>query len=236
MREYKECYIAFLDLLGFKNTVNNEACETIASFFDEIQHEYIVTVNETGLPLMDYSKITRKVMSDTICFYVDATVKNALAGLVSVCDYFQVRMLRLSKPILVRGAIVRDQIYAHGDVTFGPGVSKAYLLEEKTAKYPRVIFTKSLFDNSSESDVEGRKYLSEYTFHDDDGFCAVDYLYLFYGLDHENARWKDFARSVQKALDSETDTSIREKYLYIDKNIARMRKKYNPIKSESIHA
>lgn len=226
MKRYTDCYIAFIDLLGFKGLVTQKECDEIAHIFDEINVHFIVTVNETGEPLMDFSKIKMKIMSDTICLYVRASEKNSLAGIVATCDYFQVRMMRLDEPILTRGAIVRGNIYATGDVTFGPGVSNAYLLEEKTAKYPRIILTKSTIDEWESGDSEGYNYVKLYTYRDSDAFYVVDSLYLFYGLDHDCPAWKTFVKYVQDKLNTEVDVSIRKKYLYIEKNVPRIAQKY----------
>lgn len=227
-RGYKECYIAFLDLLGFKSLIEDveTTCEDIAKVFDEIDKEYPVSINEEDRPLMDFSELKKKIMSDTICLYVDSSVDNSLAGLIATCDYLQVRLSRRNPPILLRGAIIKGKIYAKGDITFGPGVSKAYLLEEKTAKYPRIILTKNLIDEWKTHDFYGDDYVHTYTFRDFDAFYAVDYLYLFYGLDHSKMTWKRFARFVYDILDKETDLSIREKYLYLDQNIPRAINKY----------
>ena len=43
VREYKEYYVAVIDLLGFKNTINNETCETICGFYDEIYSNRSIT-------------------------------------------------------------------------------------------------------------------------------------------------------------------------------------------------
>ena len=223
-REYKECYIAFLDLLGFKDLIHNEktSCEDIAKLFDEIRIEYPVTIEEEKRYLMDFDALKQKIMSDTICLYVDSSITNSLAGLISTCDYLQVRLLRRKTPILLRGAIIKGKIYAKGDITFGPGVSKAYLMEEKTAKYPRIILTKNLIDEWKTHDFYGKDYVDTYTFRDSDAFYAVDYLYLFYGLDRGLTTWSKFARFVRNKLDTETNPSIREKYLYIERDIPRV--------------
>lgn len=220
-REYKECYIAFLDLLGFKDLIDNEktTCEDIAKLFDEIRIEYPVTIEEEKRYLMDFDALKQKIMSDTICLYVDSSITNSLAGLISTCDYLQVRLLRRKTPMLLRGAIIKEKIYAKGDITFGPGVSKAYLMEEKTAKYPRIILTKNLIDEWKTHDFYGKDYVDTYTFRDSDAFFAVDYLYLFYGLDRGLSTWSKFARFVRDKLDTETNPSIREKYLYIERDI-----------------
>lgn len=228
-REYKECYIAFLDLLGFKNLIEDKktSCEDIAELFDEISRDYPVRINGENRDLMDFRLLKKKIMSDTICFYVESSVDNSLAGLIATCDYLQAEMLYYKEiPTLIRGSIVKGKIFAEGDVTFGPGVSKAYLLEEKTAKYPRIIFTRNLIDDWKAHDFFGEDYVSTYTFRDSDAFYAIDYLYHFYEDYHRQSTWRSFERYVQGVLDKETNLSIREKYLYLDQNIPRVIHKY----------
>ena len=226
MREYKESYIAYLDLLGFKNTINQKSCEEIAMCFDEIEQKFITTVNSTQKPLFDHKKLRKTIMSDSVCFVIDANVKNAFAGLIAYCNFFQVRLARLKEPILLRGAIVKGQVYKNKSIIFGPGLVEAYLLEEKTAKFPRIIFTKSLLYDWKKYDNHGKDYVSKFTYIDQDEFGVVDYLYLFYGLSHDKSEWKNFAKYVQFKLDTETDSSIRDKFLYVNKNIPVAIEKY----------
>ena len=228
MREYSDCYIAYLDLLGFKNIVSKKNCEDIAKLFDEIQERYIVAVDSSKKVLMDYRRLKIKIMSDSICLYVDSSVRNALPGLVAFCGYFQQRLLRLEEPVLTRGAIVRGDLYAEKDkdIMFGKGFVQAYSMEENTAVFPRVIFTRSLIDECETIDGYGRNYLQRFTFSDEDAFVSIDYLFLFYGLRHDHDDWKSFVRFVRKELDCEMDSRIREKYLYLNRNIERVRIKY----------
>ena len=135
-------------------------------------------------------------------------------------------MARFETPVLLRGAIIKGEIYADKDVTFGSGVSKAYLLEEKIAKFPRIILTKSLIDEWKTHDFYGKDYVDTYTYKDFDEFYAVDYLFLFYGLNHSQRSWKHFAKFVQGTLDRETNPSIREKYPYTERNIHRAIRKF----------
>lgn len=229
MRKFKDCYIAFLDVLGFKELLKSQEenlCEKIAKCFDEIQEQYNITVNKTGEYLIEPLSVKQKVMSDSICFYVEASVPNALAGLIATCDYFQVRMLRQNPPTLTRGAIARGELYAEKDVLFGKGFVKAYLMEENTARNPRIIITKQLIKQSSTLNNHGKDYIRRFTFTDEDDFVVLDYLYIFYGLCHEHEDWKNFATHVYEKLDYETDVSIRNKYQYLRKNIERVRKKF----------
>ena len=229
MREFKDCYIAFLDLLGFKALLKekrHDLCEYIAGLFDRIQEDWYITVDKTGEHFIDPALIKRKVMSDSICFYVEAAAPNALAGLIATCNYFQVRLSRQDKPIIIRGAIVRGNLYAENDVVFGQGFVDAYLMQEETAKYPRIIMAKALIKQCTDLNEYGLDYIKQFTFDDEDAFVTIDYLYLFYGLSHEKDDWKRFAKFVLDKVDSETNASIKEKYLYLQRIIKRAIKKY----------
>ncbi len=226
MREYEECYIAVIDLLGFKNIISSETCETIASFFDEIYNCYTVIYETNGLPIINFDEVNMKVASDTILFFINTSVKNSLAALIAICDYFQVRMMRLENIVLCRGGIVKGQIYSKDDVFFGPGINEAYLMEENDAKYPRIILTKSVMDSFNNYNEAGINYINQFVIKDMDGYYTLDYLYLFYGLNHEQDSWKKCVKYICDTLDFITNDSIKEKYQYIKDNLSRVTKKY----------
>lgn len=186
MREYKECYIAVLDILGFKYLLGNYDCEILASIFDEINQEYIISYNKTGEPIVSKDDLHIKVMSDTVCVFVEVSVKNALTALIATCDYLQIRLLRLNPPVLSRGAIVKGQIYHNKDVLFGKGFVKAYYLQEEQAVYPRIIIEDEVVKSYKIFDEAGQKYLDNNLIKDnyDDKYIS-DYLFQFYGLNHE---------------------------------------------------
>lgn len=227
MREYEECYIAVLDLLGFKAALNSCSCETIASIFDEINRQYIISYDKTGEPIINKDDINFKVMSDTICVFVKVSVKNSLAALMAICDYLQIRLLRLDIPILSRGAIVKGQIYYNNDVLFGEGYVEAYCLQEKNAKYPRIIINNDVIESYKAFDEAGQRYLDSNLIKDDyDNIYTSDYLFTFYGLNHEHDSWKNFAKFVYKKVETETDERVRDKYLYLKNNFTRISQKY----------
>lgn len=227
MREYKECYIAVLDLLGFRSALNSYNCETIAGFFDEINRQYIISYNKTVEPIISKDDLHIKVMSDTVCMFVEVSVKNALTALMATCDYLQIRLLRFNIPILSRGAIVKGQIYHNNDVLFGNGFVKAYYLQEEITKYPRIIIDNEVIESYKAFDEAGQRYLDNFLIKDDcDGMYISDYLFEFYGLNHEQDSWKDFAKYVYKKVENEPKEEIREKYLYLKNNFPRITKKF----------
>lgn len=220
MREYKDCYVAFMDLLGFKELINTRSCEEIASIFDEIKKRDLFNLNIKGLgqqPLVSPEEIHYKVMSDSIIIFIDSSVTHALFDLILTCLYFQMRMLNMVAPVLVRGGISRGGIYYDRDVVFGQGLVNAYLLESKHAKYPRVIIPTELVEPRDLLDIDKdattllmgfllQKFFDEY--------YSINYVipYLtFYRKDGYDIR---FENHVLKMLNSDND-SIKEKYSYL---------------------
>lgn len=72
---YTTCYIAFLDLLGFKKIIESKQCEEIVQIFSEIKKQKIkkIFINENGQwkTFIDQDLIQEvklKIMSDSICF------------------------------------------------------------------------------------------------------------------------------------------------------------------------
>jgi hypothetical protein len=212
--EYQRNYIAFLDILGFKEMLKSRTCTQIVQIFDEIKTQYFIKCMDNQKPLVEISDIHQKIMSDSICFYISTDVLNALPVLIGLCSYLQVRLWRAEYPILVRGGIVEGDLYSNGDILFGTGLTEAYLLEEKNAKVPRIIMTKQTvtrasIDDSAKGLVQGH-LLTDY-----DGFYFINSFPMLSAWGSKDGSYARFCTHVQNTLDSTTDDSIRSKYLYL---------------------
>lgn len=218
-REYSKCYIAFLDMLGFKSIIGKSVCEDICTIFDNIKKPFSAAyIGEKALISEESVKsLNIKVMSDSICFYIDTKCTNALLTLLMTCAMFQINLIQLSTPILLRGAIVCGDIYAKQDVTFGPGLTYAYLMEEHNAKYPRIILTNDVLNYARHEDSAflTNAINSNIIFRDFDAFYALNYLQMLARI--ERKIFKQICQQVEHTLDTTTDESIREKYLYLEK-------------------
>lgn len=220
-KKYTQCYIAFLDILGFKNKISDSSCEDILELFQDINKipfKKMYRVEEgkyksiPGPEALQY-----KVMSDSICFYIDADEPNALLCLLACCGIFQTTLLKLSVPILIRGSIVLGDFYANGDITFGPGLTQAYLLEEKSAKYPRIIMTSNTFNKGLlETNEAMHAQMKELVFCDLDDFYCIDYFF-FLTIDESTTPLciSQLRDHINNVLSTTTNSDIREKYLYL---------------------
>jgi len=217
---YTECYIAFLDILGFKNLVNRQdkSCNDIVNIYkllmdhvNQLSNNYDYEYNDGYKVLKD---VKFKIMSDSICLYIKKDIPDSLAGLVLMCSCIQGVLLELKFLVLVRGAITVGNIYAQDDITFGPGLTAAYLMEEKNAKYPRIIMTRQVYEsgenNLKDFDIEFYHYLA---YEDYDKFLCVAIT-----LKHGTAKtlFENAYKQIREVLDTTTDDSIRNKYLYLE--------------------
>ena len=219
---YSDCYIAFIDILGFKEMINNRPFEEIHRMYRRRMKMPMDFFSHDGKPVLDMNDVHMKVMSDSVCFFVDRTITNSLVGLVATCLYFQVDLLRQSKPVLSRGAITLGEIYADGDIIFGPGFVKAYLMEEKSAHYPRIIMTRETIDAAREQTAPAEvDYLPRHTFLDFDEFYTIVYCKILEGFDSTGEDCANLLGYLNQTLATSTDSSIRKKNLYLKKSLLR---------------
>lgn len=232
MREYKDCYIAFLDLLGFKNLISKKNCDYIAGVFDaiydtlndgQLSQKYLTiqtgdVIKENPLTL---NQIHYKIMSDSICIYIESNVPNSLLTLIFVCLDFQIRMLKMETPIILRGGIIKGTLYVNEDIVFGKGLTDAYLLEEKIAKNPRIIMPMNIVDTFHFQDNDDGKYnllMTAMLEKTQDGFYSIRYLLPFSIFDMSEHGEK-LKKNIYKHLTEEFDPSVRSKYLYIQNEL-----------------
>lgn len=124
-----EKYVAFLDVLGFKEMVYNSDGK-LDIYFNTIQ-TVLNNINE------DKPKIEYQLVSDSIILASDIT-KQDFITLLTAIQTIQAKCA--IQNIWLRGAISIGSIYFNrqNNIVIGSGLNTAYLLETQ-AKYPRVI-------------------------------------------------------------------------------------------------
>lgn len=176
--QYTQYYVAFLDILGFKNLVNNSdhSCQEIMEIYDLMQYKY-ETFFKGDAEIQNNIKM--KIMSDSICLYIKASFPNALHYLISYCVVFQFDLL-VAKGLLLRGGITLGDMYTQDDIIFGPALTEAYLLEEENARVPRIIVRKKTIDEGTNGmDENVLKLTQQSIFRDNDAFYTLNYFLLF---------------------------------------------------------
>lgn len=150
IRKYEERYVAFLDILGFKNLV-------IQSEKDSKIYEIINIALNTFLEekrindLFGSFKVT--TFSDNIVISTINIDNDDLFALMMTV--IQLQGFLYQEGILLRGAITKGLIKHTNDKVFGPALNEAYILESEFAIYPRIIIKKEIYQDAM------RKYKSE---------------------------------------------------------------------------
>lgn len=128
--DLKERYVAYVDVMGFKDLVNSDKVENLEMYFSKIM-EVLEKINK------DKEKIDSFLISDSIILIADETVEG-LKQLLTAIKRIQFGLLW--KKILIRGAVSFGQVYydKEKNIIVGKGFIRAYLLEQD-AVYPRVI-------------------------------------------------------------------------------------------------
>lgn len=224
MRQYREHFVAFLDILGFKAFIDHATCETIYQIFETIHARSRSSMNYNGFQIQAFEAMQHKILSDSVIIFVDAEIEDSFPALLTVCTQLQRALANRDDPILLRGGIAKGSLYYEDDIIYGQGLTKAYLLESNLAKYPRVIFTGDTLE-------AGRK-ITKYMFpaveglfpgfaEDKDGLYIIDYLPGNYPgkLEEMKAYSDKLIRKCETMLNSLTDASLREKYLWLRRQI-----------------
>lgn len=132
--KYKKSFVAFLDVLGFKEIIKEKDLPKLDTYFNELKSiiEYLrKTIND----------IECIVISDSIIITVpfDEVETNNFKKLNILCDHIMLLQYHLIKnDIWIRGAISFGDTYCKDNQIVGQGYINAYLLEQE-AIYPRVI-------------------------------------------------------------------------------------------------
>lgn len=219
MKEYKDCYVAFLDILGFKNIVKEQDCDYIYETMNKLHDLTKHSLNFNGFDIMAYEKIKHIILSDSIVIYIESDIEDSFVALMHVCYLLQQHLASLEYPIFLRGGITKGPLCFDDTIVFGNALTQAYLLENNIAVYPRIIFTGNILD-------EGRKN-AKYLFPEIDGLGVMykkDKDELFYidyfgrGI-HDVDNYKQYYDNIlsfcETVLDSETNQRIRDKYIWI---------------------
>lgn len=223
-KHYKEHFIAFLDILGFKELITSEECDTIYKIFDEIHSRSKGRMNYNGVQIEAYNHIYHKILSDSMIVFIDTEIDDAFAALLDICSRLQISLANKDNPILLRGGIVKGPLYYEDDIIYGQGLTDAYLLESKLAKYPRIIFTGDTFESGKENAKYMFPDLRDIMFRyktDEDGLLFVNYMPDVIGLDlDEKKLYADRLFSLcNTMLNKAIDSDLREKYLWLKRTI-----------------
>jgi len=152
--KYDKGYVAFLDILGFKNKIESKEFTDIYNVFQRIkskkkdQDENNSNCDTKFLFCSDSIFITSHEL--------DSVVRFASSLSLEIME---------SLDLGVRGAITYGEYFHSGNIVYGPAIIEACRLEKEEAKYSRIIIDQSVLNkmNSDQSNVlykEAKKEIS----------------------------------------------------------------------------
>lgn len=139
-QDYENRIVAFFDILGYKNFINDTQYDLkkrkhlfgIMEYISNIQFD-----NEKGiLALKDIGKEV-SVFSDSIVISYPTNYPGCV--FCTLIDIIHIQNDLLGAGFLVRGGIDIGPVYHNSNIIFGPAMVLAYEIESKCAIYPRII-------------------------------------------------------------------------------------------------
>ena len=216
---YEKGLVVFIDVLGTRNTIDFDKKLIIHNLW----HNSARDVEQRGDNFPEVRTLKRKVFSFSDCAYYTYTFnerateerRNSMAPFDEVLRSLTVIIQNImNEGFFVRGGAVLGDIYVNDKGIFGPAAEKAYELESKHAKYPRIVleqnFGSALLNYGNENYVQGAQpivYKEENTY----------FLNMFYGFTAEincGLNWDAFFEKIlstaQNTIDSLDNTNINE--------------------------
>ena len=123
-------YVAFIDVMGFKNLVDRKRIDDLETYFSRIT-EILEEIKR------DKATIASLMISDSIILIAPDTLEDFTKLLTAIR---RIQSALLNKKILMRGAVSFGQVFYDQtkNIIVGKGYIRAFQLESE-AKYPRVI-------------------------------------------------------------------------------------------------
>lgn len=226
-KNYTDSYVAFLDILGFKEYVSKTECSQIYDLLEKCQNDAKWTAENENSTLdvnSLFSKVKLNLISDSMVISIPAAQKGSLDILIVIVCMITMHCIT-EYGVFLRGAITKGNLFSDNSKVFGPALNQAYILESQSAVYPRIIFTTKLLNEYKEHFFEPSFDIVETTTDiDDDFYQIVDYMMFFHWQIKRNIKAEQYEsllskidRIIDDKLESEYNNRVREKYIWLKK-------------------
>ena len=242
---YEDRYCLFLDILGFKEVVEQSAASKatpltgsqtlrlggvyfgLKQIADSLNYKQVL-VGKSGKKKPSSRVVTQ--FSDSVVVSYRVGEVGGLANMLY--DVLHLQLALVQRGLLIRGAITQGPLHHDKDFVFGPALNEAAELE-KVAMYPRVIVDRELLSKAGISTAQivksgssTARETASLVAQDLDGLFYVDYFHVH--PEDFSDEWSDLSeylislREVIKALSSKRQPSLRMKHSWL-------RQKFNTV-------
>ena len=208
---YEKAIVSFVDILGFRELVENSTSGAVKSTLDLVNRFAVPEVENEDL---DFSFVAESISFSDCIVRVRRIEKEPNlsypAGLVfyEIIDLLHAQGELLNQGILIRGGIAYGDIYFDKNQIYGPALNHAYELESKYAVYPRIVLSPDLIKESKTNKLlksESHTYEME-----------LEYIAKLIKQGDEGLWFIDYIRAMENELD---DSSMLPGYLLQHKKI-----------------
>lgn len=225
---YEYRILAFVDILGFKNMIQQSTCNSLEQKRILTAMNIILSYKELndfgfdGEGLRKYG-VQVTTFSDSAIISYPISYDGGLFHVLIDLIHLQIDLSNLG--IFIRGGVSIGLAYHDKYNAFGPAMNDAYMLESKEAKFPRIILTSQTL-NSGVAASKNHQNLSDISLlksiikQDKDGFYYLDYLRQFQELDYPEYDYYIWLTRIRDHLINNlnlyySDTEIYHKYLWM---------------------
>lgn len=144
---YTDSFVAFLDILGFKEYVMKNSFKYVNDLFIDIFRfsDLLLKSPSQYFTAKMLNTVTVNTISDSIVISVPKSTTHSLEILVLIVNTIVINILR-EYGLFCRGGIYEGYFHSDKNIAFGPALIQAYLLEENIAVYPRIVFPRHVYD------------------------------------------------------------------------------------------
>jgi len=211
LASYTNSYVAFLDILGFKNLISRSIGNPPAVTVDEIRSilEVPEPVKAEQIVLGRIGDIARSghrltAFSDSIIITTDETEQ----GLMHILQHVGKIGYRLAcLGVLYRGGIANGLIYHDEQQVFGPAVIAAYDIEQQ-AIFPRVVLSSQVVNAGRSAAAPVNTVFGRFTRTDGDGAVYVHYLRVLRMIADSDGPLPDNVRELHDRITASIDQQL----------------------------
>lgn len=162
---YKQCLVAFIDILGFKDLVYKaekdqnlqktifDSLKLLKQFEDNSKWSSKFIRIEESAERKGYDNFEINFKTKCTCFS-DSIVVSVEIDEEKINEYFStlvtnlgnIGMYLLEEGVLIRGGLTIGKLHHEEGVVFGSGLIEAYEIESKLSNYPRIILSQKLIE------------------------------------------------------------------------------------------
>lgn len=183
---YCDAVVTFIDILGFQSLVKERTAEQVAGAITRLQQSV-----QPMVPGTNRGKTARMISRSRVHAFSDCVVRirafdddddEGPTLIRELADLASIQASLSIAGVFVRGGVTIDKIHSSESSVFGPGLIRAYKLENELAHVPRIVVDPATIQRFRARSIPKSRMSREITSmrksirQADDGLWFVDYL------------------------------------------------------------